>query len=308
MFKLNSPLFLNLSFYFYSIILFLNFPDKILDRVHDYPSQHLLQYYLLNGYQWGVDFIQNSGPLSFINYSMLFTGKFFFISLLLNIVLIIIFIYVLLKYCSYNFSTFCFLLGLSIFAYGDVKFYIFSLLLIFLSKSLLDLCLLGFFLGILTLAKSTFLIFSLGYLILYCGFLFLYQKKIENVLPILVYFFTLTLGWILAGQSLSNLSNYFISINYFISGYAESLVLYGKPKELIIGFLLTLVLIYSIYKIKINESNYILTFIKKAFAFFIVFISFKHAFVRADIHVLIFSYFSICILMIFFYFEYKFKK
>jgi hypothetical protein len=84
---------------FVCLFLFLlQFPNVIVTNEHDLGSQAAYEYWLVNGFQYGLDFLQNVGPLGFLNYPLIYSGFLFNTKVFLNIFLVLTLLFLVPKY------------------------------------------------------------------------------------------------------------------------------------------------------------------------------------------------------------------
>lgn len=272
---------------------------------HDISSQALLEYFLTSGVKWGVDFIQNAGPLSFVSYPNLYTGNLLGSRLLINFYLSFTLVYYLCSFLkSRSVAIYVVLVVIGIFAYGDAKAYFIIIAALFASRKLFDYLLFAVICAIYSLAKSTLLFPFLLYFSAFAVIGLLVRKRRWQLIPGIFYISTFICGWKLSGQNIYSLPIYFQSLLEFLGGYSGSLVVYESVLEYLYSILLLIVNIYFVYKISSNNyrnSKDINCILNGVFSALVIFVAYKHSFVRADMHMMIFAYLSICILTLTFW-------
>ena len=142
--------------------------------------------------------------------------------------------------------------------------------------------LLFFPLGLLPLIKGSLLVICIAIPLL-CTTLFIVNRlKLLALTVIIAPTVSLCLFWILSGQSISDLPEYFMGLGPIISGYTESMATEGKTSEVVV-YLIASALMFFVILIQTR-----LTAIQRVFLFCIfsvfLFLSFKAGFVRHDAH------------------------
>ena len=100
----------------------LQLPNTLVKNEHDLGSQAAYEYWLSNGFRYGIDFFQNVGPYGFLNYPHIYSGFFFFTKILLNAFLVFCLLYLSPKL---NLKVFLiFLFSLWLYEKADVFIYI----------------------------------------------------------------------------------------------------------------------------------------------------------------------------------------
>ncbi|CCD29572.1 conserved membrane hypothetical protein [Candidatus Glomeribacter gigasporarum BEG34] len=138
-------------------------------------------------------------------------------------------------------------------------------------------------LGLLPLIKGSFLPICVAVEIL-CAFMFLYKKdKKLAAISILSPSLSLAFFWLISGQSLYGLPDYFLNISHVISGYSEAMSSTGGFYSQIPYYIIAVSSILLVIG-KSKDIPYISrAFLLLSFSLFL-FISFKHGFVRHDAH------------------------
>ena len=295
------------------LLLFIYEPAKVFNLAnHDVGSAAAIEYWLINNFSFGRDIIQNVGPFGFLNYSQVFTGMLDEIKLFFNVFLIIItsiLIFQTIKSYSLLLRILIIVCGL-IYIQGDMLYYFLISLIsfyLFINNNFkLNLCLI-ILLSILSLTKGTFLILSFSIiLVLTTSDLFLKRFK-SAFFYLILYFLFLLIFWVLSGQQLFDFFYFLNNMFIFTDGYNEAMSSFESKEMLILGlscFLLTIFnYLYQVDKLKYiifkNDINFkFLCFILAQLG--IIFVVWKHGFVRADQHVLTFFQFIILNHLIFF--------
>ncbi len=161
-------------------------------------------------------------------------------------------------------------------------------------------------LGILPLIKGTMLLGCLGILVITIGFLLHKQKYKELFICIISPIITGLSFWLITGQQIGNIFEYFFSMIPFISGYGEAMAKNGSAIEEFFFFLLSTLLIVCIFtnkKVFLEKKIYLSLSLS-----IYLFISFKAGYVRHDGHgyIAIYSLF-LSYVLVYFYFS-KFEE
>jgi len=294
---------------FFLFLLILKLPNQIIDiNSHDLGSQVIYEYWLINHVQFGKDIIQNIGPLGFLFYPSIYSGFFPYIkafALMFMAISIAVIFYInfrklpLLHVVIFAMSLFVSILGTTY----DAVYYAFSLLLALqiidhkktTSFSAQFICL--FLLAILSLTKGTLLIWSLIVVFLRLITLSLQSEYKKAILEGGCFSIFFLLLWIVCQQSINNIPSYISAMLSFSSGYNDAMAIYEK--HYLTGIALFFLFTYSFFVVK----NYVLSnigdvyrkYAKALILLLTLFISWKHGFVRADGHMLIFLQFSLIV-------------
>lgn len=138
--------------------------------------------------------------------------------------------------------------------------------------------------GLMPLIKGSFLVLALPVCMLAAGLLLVNRRYLAAVVALLVPLVSLPAFWLISGQPLAGLSDYFVSMKGTVSGYSEAMALDGDPSEIIyflIGALLLLLAICFGAKTAILGRAYLLLLTAGY-----LFVVFKAGFVRHDFHAL----------------------
>jgi hypothetical protein len=261
---------------------------------HDTGAAAAIEYWVLNNFIFGKDIIQNIGPLGFFNNPTIFTGfldeiKFFFNILFTLLVSYFIcdltrgkniYLRIFTLICS------CFLVN------GDTLFYLLISLIsfhLFLQGEKKINFIYLFVLGLLSLTKGTFFVLSIFIIIiLFCSFIFM-RQNILAIKYLATFVFSILLCWIIVNQDIAYFPAFVKNIFIFSAGYNEAMATFESKEMFFLGFssllILGICLINFIFQNK-NHNMMISSFLIIQGG--ILFIVWKHGFVRADEHVVIF--------------------
>jgi hypothetical protein len=136
--------------------------------------------------------------------------------------------------------------------------------------------------GLLPLIKGTILILC-GAITVLCSIFFIANK--QRVLAITCLFsplVSMVFFWVLTGQSVGNLPNYFIAMAHIASGYSEAMAVNGNNLEVILYLIASAFLLLAIsIQPQITHTSKMFLF---CIYFVFLFLSFKGGFVRHDGH------------------------
>jgi hypothetical protein len=165
------------------------------------------------------------------------------------------------------------------------------------------LIILGLILAIESLIKFNLSIASIGLIITYN---IISISKIELKKPIILsssYVLCLILLWVLAEQNIENFPSYFVDGFMVSSGYSYAMAIDGPIQELIAGIVaISFIAILFSFSVAKKYRNLIIFILLNAI---LLFISFKHGFVRHDGHIRYF-YFTYGVFFIITYVIYKY--
>lgn len=279
-------------------------PATVASNGHDTGSQAAYEYWTLHGFAYGKDIIQNVGPLGFLSYPSIYTGFLDELKLLINIFLTGSLIFLLWdRSKSLPVAIrIAFLIFAGFFVVGDVMFY--SLLLLVSHQLMFATRLRGvlfatLLLALLALAKGT--CFFIALFIVAASIIgFLFSSRFIFAITTVAGFaaFLLTI-WMLAGQSPANFLAFAYAIASFSSGYNEAMTIYESGRVQAAGFIALLGSVLpnfwralsSIRKLRFDTPLMSRQLLLSATEFFILFVVWKHGFVRADGHVAIFFWY-----------------
>jgi len=139
--------------------------------------------------------------------------------------------------------------------------------------------------ALLPLIKGSFLVASVAfYLIIMSSLIFSRSFIGATIFSIVVFIFTLIL-WIIAGQNIEGIIQYYNSMMPIISGYTDAMSLYFGLVSIIV-FIIGCAIVTATLFIRDFNREYILTFSLLIASYVVfLFISFKAGFVRQDGHV-----------------------
>ena len=138
-------------------------------------------------------------------------------------------------------------------------------------------------LGLLPLIKGSGLFLCLGIQLFIFLYFIYYKRKVYALISLVLPLFSTIIFWMISGQSLSCLPDFYINMLPLISGYSEAMAINGSLFHIIV-FILTSIIIFiamllSEKKIKSVDALFSLL----CFGLFLFF-SFKSGFVRHDGH------------------------
>jgi hypothetical protein len=267
---------------------------------HDAGSVAAYEYWTLHGFAYGKDIIQNVGPLGFLNYPSIYTGLLDELKLFINALLTSYIVFLIWSRSKSQSVTIraIFLLFAGFFAVGDVMFYILLLLVsqqLIFSTKLKIILLLTFLLALLALAKGTLFFIALFIITAYTVSCMLSRHFDFAVTAVVGFSIFILLFWLLAGQSPANFPAFVYAMASFSSGYNEAMATFESRGMQAAGFIALLggtmpIGWKALSSIKMQcdapQINRLLSLL--AVEFFILFVVWKHGFVRADEHVAIF--------------------
>lgn len=138
-------------------------------------------------------------------------------------------------------------------------------------------------LGLLPLIKGSFLILS-GAITLLSAFLFLiYSKPKWAIIALVVPFSSTIVFWMVSGQQIIDLTQFFVSTFSIASGYTEAMASSGNKIEIVLFLISAGYLLISVISNKNKLPLKQRLFIFSVF-FVFLFLAFKHGFVRHDAH------------------------
>lgn len=140
-------------------------------------------------------------------------------------------------------------------------------------------------LSLLTLVKVTFLLSSILTTILCSGFFLINGLPLLSLVTLIIPIISLVLFWIIAGQPIMALPDYFITLKPIISGYTEAMSLNGSGSHILIYLLSSAFILFACLSKNIGTATSRI-FIFLSFSFYL-YIAFKGGFVRHDGHELL---------------------
>jgi len=267
----------------YLFLSLLQLPNLVVKNDHDLGSQAAYEYWLVNGFQYGIDFLQNVGPYGFLNYPLIYSGFLYYIKILLNVFLVLSFLHLIPKL---SFEVFLiFVLSLLFYYQNDVFLYILlhiAFLHILRPSVKHKLVLSLFIVALLCLAKSTCLFVTLWGVIVLVSKSHLNREK--YVCKVLLFFLFLTAMWTISGQPLHGLFPYIKGAILFSQGYNEAM---AWQEPLYVTFAAVCVGLYYVCQLKkrltYTQPHLKICFvIESLFFLFLFFAVWKHGMVRAD--------------------------
>jgi len=267
----------------YLFLSLLQLPNVLVQNEHDLGSQAAYEYWLLNSFQYGIDFLQNVGPYGFLNYPLIYSGFFFYAKIFINLFLVISLLYLIPKF---NLKIFLvFVLSFSLFNKQDVFIYILmhvAFMHILHPSSKLKQLLSLFVTALLCLSKSTCLFVALWGVIVLILKSHIYKEKFFA--KVLLFILFLASLWLLAGQSLIGFVYYLNGAIKFSNGYNEAMAV---QEPLYVTFSAVCIFLYYLYILSkrlayTNSRNKIAFILDSLFYVFLLFVIWKHGMVRAD--------------------------
>lgn len=316
--RLKEHLSTKLHWFFWGILFplvflaVLHLPDFIAVNSHDSGSQAIVEYWTSHGYQYGKDIIQNVGPLGFLTYPAIYTGILDLEKLAINIALTLFLTFLILDYSRTlkNPAAALLLIAGILFCVSspEANFYLLSLLAaikLLSTRRQLERVLAIAALTVLALSKGTFLFVSFSAISISI-ILELRRGRPRIAATVLaVYLLCMASLWTLCGQALANFPDYVQAMAAFSSGYNDAMAVYEARRMTNVG-LLTLVLCSTLIAWKVVAAgrkpslavNLCMAGLVEAF---ILFLTWKHGFVRADEHMIIFFQFCLmaCVVLAF---------
>ena len=291
--------------FFVLFLLVLALPDRAADNGHDYGSQAAIEYWIKSKLAFGIDVIQNVGPYGFISYPSTYTGVLDTLKLIINIGITALFVYMVLSLSAGMAKTVRAILFVlvALFAYQDTFFYVLFWMIAYTllhnddrRKGLVFIATLA----LLAQAKGTFLtlsIFLIGVLVIRHA---LRKEYVRALVTVGIYVSAFTALWLAAGQSLTSIPEYLVAVLSFTSGYNEAMQIYEAPKTTLYGAALVLSMAaISLARMYDTHTSGVSSGISRgdSYLFFMVeslllFVIWKHAYVRADGHVLVLVYYA----------------
>jgi hypothetical protein len=267
--------------------------------------------------QFGKDVIITFGPLGFLFLPLFYNLKLWFISIIVNFIIHIVFISIFFKYYFDSIKKKIFFVPLIIIPFLPQLTIDYKILFIGITLMLMlinEKPVLNIFFYLLTiniiLAFGALIKFSIFIMNIYLLFIlliyFFYNKKITNMLFLVFsYVLSIIVVWLLLNQSIENIY-YYISNGMEIStGYNDSMAIWPSMPWKNILMIFISILMFVIISIEI-----VLSLIKKNFVALmcnlliggIGFFIYKHGIVRQDdSHVFIFYMFLTLLLLMYFY-------
>lgn len=273
-------------------------PATVVDDTHDLSSHATFEYYFEHGFQWGVDVIQNVGPLGFLHYADSYAGivrgrlvfEFLWAAVLAAMILSARRLFGNAGYRAvWLLAVFAALSAEESLLRTEVAPYLFLVLTAYFLfteeargpwRPAHVLFMLG--LAVLSLMKSAHFTLSLALVGAYAV-----QKAMDRDLRpalanLLCFGLFLAATWVLAGQRLANFPRFARSVFAFTSGYSEGMTFYEHPLMTLLGAGLGVFLLaacaYRLARSGLRGTGLC------GFLAFCTFVAWKHGFVRADVH------------------------
>jgi len=289
----------------FAVIFFATFhlPENVVSNIHDAGSQATLEYFLIHHFSYGEDVIQNVGPYGFVAYPDVFTGMLDLPKLILNLLLSGLIAFMATRWFHKFQSTLAslvWIIAICSMAIHDAVLYLLVFLLcqeLFLTtdghnkKYSFGRALYVVSLAFLALMKGTFFFIGIFALLGCVVSSFARNKGIYGAVDFVIFFSAVILLWILAGQSVDALLLYPKVAIEFSSGYNEAMTIYEHSAVTIAGFLVLSMLSFGVIirDIEIRRWTRIPLILVQLL---IIFVAWKHGFVRADGHVQVFFSFA----------------
>ena len=276
-------------------------PEFVTYNGHDAGSQAAIEYWTLHGFLYGKDIIQNVGPLGFINYPRIYTGFLDVPKLLLNIFLTGSFILLLWK--SSNSLPVAirivFLMLAGFFAVDDIMIYLLLLLVshqLMFANRIKVVLFATLVLAFLSLAKGTGFFIAVVIITASVVGRVLFHRFFVAIYIAGSFVIFLLAFWMLTGQSIENLPAFAYAMASFSNGYNEAMTIFEPRRVQVTGFIALFgsLLIIFLRIVSFVRKNYTdapavgQQLLSSFVEFFILFVVWKHGFVRADGHVAIF--------------------
>ena len=220
-------------------------PSSVIVDDHAYASEAGYDYWAAHRFQWGVEVVQNIGPLGFLHFPLTYTGILDYENMVGNLIfssfLDIAVIALFFKFPSIA-KRFLFICGFILlqvmrnsanFVYTpEVNHYLvlfFAVYLLYLFDNFLVIFLVSILMAAMALGKGVFLTLTVLISFFYCSSLIFGRKYLKSFIFCLSLTAALCLFWKLSGQNFSNFFAFLKGSFEFSSGYNEALN--GKPKE-----------------------------------------------------------------------------
>lgn len=267
--------------------------------------------------QFGEDIAFTFGPLGHLYTPWYIDHSLWFQSLIFNILLRILFTFCIASLViksSSNWKEYVFIVPILLIPDGFIRDYSllisvniilyllvlnkiddkYKIYLLFFSSALL---------AIASLIKFSMMIASVSVIIAFLIVSIMNNKSKDVALFTILYVSFVLLLWEIAGQHLSNFASFLINGYQISSGYSDGMAIKGRAWELYVGLVgITFIMVSFIYSLTKKNQNDLCAFIILNSG--VMFLVFKHGFVRHDAHV--FTFFAIYIyFLLSIYFIYK---
>jgi len=283
---------------FFAII---QLPAFVVYNGHDAGSQAATEYWTIHGFQYGRDIVQNVGPLGFLAYPRIFTGFLDWPKLLITILLVLYLAFLLFisSRCLPVTIRIIFLIFAAFFCATDVTFYLLLLMVAYqlmYTNKLWMVVLAILVLALLSLTKMTILFIALFIIIASIVNSILWRRYVFAASTMAGFVIFLLAIWNISGQSMANFPSFLYGAAAFSSGYNEAMTIYesGMIRALgavvLAGSMVPILwrALSSLLKIRNNIPAVGRQLLLAGIELFILFVVWKHGFVRADGHVVIF--------------------
>ena len=295
----------------------LQFPNESFNTTHDSSSSASFEYYAAKKVQFGTEIYQNVGPYGYVLYSNEYNGYLHWKKVLLRglsqltLVILVCWMMLSLKSNIARFFWYAAFFAPYVFSeYADMSECSTYLAIFLMAQWLLippdnwNQRLLRFpgwfYLAFISLNKNTFFIAVCGILIILVLQYSFRRNSFQILADLSAFAVSFVINWLLADQHISNIISFISGIFAFSSGYNEAMALPTHPIPLIIGVTIHLAFIlWIIHNWWHNRDD----FGRTAIGCWIVFLLWKHGFVRSDMHMLIFFYGVLLLSIPFFYYR-----
>lgn len=279
----------------------LQLPTHGVANNHDAGSQAAIEYWTLHGFAYGKDIIQNVGPIGFLSYPQIYTGLLDEIKFLINTILTGYLVFLLWNRSKYlpNILRIVFLVCAGLFSAGDVMFYVLFLLishqLTFSIKPQVTIPSL-IILALLALTKGTCFFIALFIVATFLLNCIISRRSTYATASIAGFSIAIMAIWLASGQSPSDFPEFVHATTSFSNGYNQAMTVFEPASTTAIGLMVLLSCTLPIYwrawksvRLIHLELPYVARQILLSVTeLFILFVVWKHGFVRADAHVAIF--------------------
>jgi hypothetical protein len=263
---------------------------------------------MLRGFEFGNDVVSPFGPLQFLLLPVISDPLLWFLSMFFRLFTHFFFLYVIVLFIikmKVNLKEYVMIILITpvvilipyISAINDYMILIPSVILLYLIStnkiqnkySYGALCFISFLFAIVTFIKFNSAIASLSLLGLFSITLF-FNKNYKKIITILSsYFASLGFLWIISGQKIQNFPIWFMNSLDVGKGYNYAMAVDGNQIHVLFGIIGAIsVICFFVYFIKKKNMNLIIFTILNGE---LLFQSFKHGFVRHDLHVVLFFFY-----------------
>ena len=279
-------------------------PDHVTVNDHDEGSQAAIEYWTTHGFAYGTDIVQNVGPLGFLNYRTIFTGDCDGTKLALNVLLTGLCVFLAWRR-SRDLpigAAILFLGALGLYAGEDAFLYV--LMLLAVAHGLREPgpwpgLLVTALLALLSLSKGTCLFIALAGMGVLVAAALATRRYGRAAGLAAGYAGTFAALWLACGQSLAGLPGYFEAMASFSGGYNEAMTYYeplvircyGLAAFLGLAALMAAKWLHGCRAARTAPARWLRLSLETLLEAFILFVVWKHGFVRADAHVDIFFQF-----------------